>query len=155
MHTYILILLVEGSVLETSASRIVQVAYYFKIDFKNAFTFFSNPVDRLLLICASDNVFGKKRRFLTGYTILPCRFAQTKENAPVKMGLTIPQPAQKVKTCLLFVKLKISVQNKHCFYMRIVYRSLTPRVKPWLIQSVLTFDSMNRTLKCDHSLESC
>ena len=32
---------------------------------------------------------------------------------------------------------------------------LTARVKPWLIQSFLTFDSMDRTLKCDHSLESC
>ena len=30
---------------------------------------------------------------------------------------------------------------------------LTPRVKPCVIQSVLTFDSMDRT--CDHSLESC
>ena len=32
---------------------------------------------------------------------------------------------------------------------------LTPRMKPWMIQSFLTFDSMDRTLKCDHSLESC
>ena len=32
---------------------------------------------------------------------------------------------------------------------------LTPRVKPWVIQSFLTFESMYRTLKCDHSLESC
>ena len=32
---------------------------------------------------------------------------------------------------------------------------LTPRVKAWVIQSFLTFDSMYRTLKCDHSLESC
>ena len=32
---------------------------------------------------------------------------------------------------------------------------LTPRVKPWMIQSFLSFDSMDRTLKCDHSLESC
>ena len=29
---------------------------------------------------------------------------------------------------------------------------LTPTVKPWVIQSFLTFDSMYRTLKCDHSL---
>ena len=27
---------------------------------------------------------------------------------------------------------------------------LTPRVKPWVTQSVLSFDSMDRTLKCDH-----
>ena len=32
---------------------------------------------------------------------------------------------------------------------------LTPRVKPWVIQSFLTFDSMDRTVKCDHSLERC
>ena len=32
---------------------------------------------------------------------------------------------------------------------------LTSRVKPWVIQSFLTFDCMDRTLKCDHSLESC
>ena len=31
---------------------------------------------------------------------------------------------------------------------------LTPREKPWIIQSFVTFDSMYRTLKCDHSLES-
>ena len=32
---------------------------------------------------------------------------------------------------------------------------LTHIVKPWVIQSFLTTDSMYRTLKCDHSLESC
>ena len=32
---------------------------------------------------------------------------------------------------------------------------LTPRVKPWVIQSSVTFNSMDRILKCDHSLESC
>ena len=32
---------------------------------------------------------------------------------------------------------------------------LTPRVNPWVIQSFLSFDSMDRTLNCDHSLESC
>ena len=32
---------------------------------------------------------------------------------------------------------------------------LTPRVKHWVIQSFVTFDSMDRTLKCDHSFESC
>ena len=31
---------------------------------------------------------------------------------------------------------------------------LTPRVKPWVIQSFLTFDSMDRTLKCDHLLKA-
>ena len=32
---------------------------------------------------------------------------------------------------------------------------LTPRTKPWVIQSFLTFDSMDRIVKCDNSLESC
>ena len=31
---------------------------------------------------------------------------------------------------------------------------LTTRLKPWVIQSFPNFDSMDRTLKCDHSLES-
>ena len=32
---------------------------------------------------------------------------------------------------------------------------LTPRVTPCVIQSSLPFNSMDRTLKCDHSLGSC
>ena len=32
---------------------------------------------------------------------------------------------------------------------------LTPRVKAWVIQSFLTFDSTDRHIKCDHLLESC
>ena len=36
-----------------------------------------------------------------------------------------------------------------------LYNPWTPRVKLWVIQSSLTFDSMCRTLKCYHSLESC
>ena len=32
---------------------------------------------------------------------------------------------------------------------------LTLRVKPWVMPSFLTFDSMNGTLKCDQTLESC
>ena len=31
----------------------------------------------------------------------------------------------------------------------------TPRIKPKVIQSFLTLDSKDRTLICDHSLESC
>ena len=31
---------------------------------------------------------------------------------------------------------------------------LTPRVKPHVIKNFLTFDSMDRTLKCDHLLEA-
>ena len=30
------------------------------------------------------------------------------------------------------------------------HNPLTSRVKPWVKQSVLMFDSMDRTLKCDH-----
>ena len=30
---------------------------------------------------------------------------------------------------------------------------LTARVKPWVIQSFLTFDSKDRTPKCDNSLD--
>ena len=37
----------------------------------------------------------------------------------------------------------------------VYFNSLTPRVKTWVIQSFLTFSSMYRPLKCDHSLESC
>ena len=40
-------------------------------------------------------------------------------------------------------------QVQHCSRLNLL-NSLTPRV----IQSFLTFDSMDRTLKCDHSLES-
>ena len=32
---------------------------------------------------------------------------------------------------------------------------LTPRVKPWVIESFPTFDSMDRTPKCEHLLERC
>ena len=41
------------------------------------------------------------------------------------------------------------------FTVVLFVKPLTPRVKPWVIQSLLTFDPMDRTLKCDHSLESC
>ena len=36
-----------------------------------------------------------------------------------------------------------------------LFNSFTPRVKPWAIQSFLSFDSMDRILKYDHLLESC
>ena len=35
-----------------------------------------------------------------------------------------------------------------------LFNPLTSSVKPWVIQSFLTFDSMDKTLKCDHSLEN-
>ena len=40
------------------------------------------------------------------------------------------------------------------FTVMLFVNPLTPRVKPWVIQSSLTFDSMDRILKCDHSLEA-
>ena len=39
---------------------------------------------------------------------------------------------------------------KNHYYLRCI----TPTVKPRVTQSVLTFDSMDRHLKCEHSLES-
>ena len=44
---------------------------------------------------------------------------------------------------------------EQCLTVVLFVNPLTPRVKPWVIQSFLTFDSMDRTLKCDHSFESC
>ena len=41
------------------------------------------------------------------------------------------------------------------FSFAIGFNPLTPRVKPWVIQGFLTFDSKDRPLKCDYSLESC
>ena len=38
-----------------------------------------------------------------------------------------------------------------CF---IIVNPLTIRVKPWVIQIFLTFDSIHSTLKCNHPLES-
>ena len=35
-----------------------------------------------------------------------------------------------------------------------LHNPLTPTVKPWVIQSFLTFDFVDRTVKCDYSLES-
>ena len=34
------------------------------------------------------------------------------------------------------------------------FNPLTLRVKPWMIQSFITFDSMDKNLKCHHSLKS-
>ena len=49
-------------------------------------------------------------------------------------------------------------KKKHIVDVRVIvsfHMTLFHLVKPWVIQSLLTFDSMDRTLKCDHSLESC
>ena len=44
---------------------------------------------------------------------------------------------------------------EHFLTVVLFVNPLTRRVKPWLIQSFLTFHSVDKTLKCDHSLESC
>ena len=74
-----------------------------------------------------------------------------------------PQQPEKYRGQPGFNSLKYSVvvsrrgherkQNKHV--TKLNFNPLTPRVKPWVIQSFLTFDSMDRTLKCDHSLQRC
>ena len=51
---------------------------------------------------------------------------------------------------------RVSKQDPHTGEHRRFVRTvnlLTARVKPWVLQSFVTFDSMNE--KCDHSLESC
>ena len=42
------------------------------------------------------------------------------------------------------------------FTVMLFVKPLTARVKPWVIQSFLTFDSMDRTRddKCDHSIKA-
>ena len=44
---------------------------------------------------------------------------------------------------------------EHYVTMVLFVNPLTPRVTPYVIQSIVTLDSMDRTLNCDHSLESC
>ena len=44
------------------------------------------------------------------------------------------------------------------FLIVVVHKKINPftlRVKPCMIQSFLTFDSVDNALKYDHSLESC
>ena len=65
----------------------------------------------------------------------------------------------------IFISLMVSAVNEFCSTVthadpRKVSSSLsnmdgTPRVKLWVTQSFITFDSMDRILKCDHSLHSC
>ena len=56
--------------------------------------------------------------------------------------------------CLLPQRKKMMNGSVDCDWkadsLYILFNPLTPRVKPWVIQSFLTFDSMYRTLKCDH-----
>ena len=49
-------------------------------------------------------------------------------------------------------KVKASTEVRYGIRLYAVFNPLSePKVKPWVIQSFLAFDSMNRT----HSLESC
>ena len=41
------------------------------------------------------------------------------------------------------------------FTVVLFVNSLTSKVKPWVIKSFVTFDSMDRILQCDNSLENC
>ena len=58
---------------------------------------------------------------------------------------------------LLYARLTLIqwMSGSLCVILIGIVNSLTPRVKPWVIQSYLTFDSIDRTLKCDQLLESC
>ena len=69
-----------------------------------------------------------------------------------------------VQSCLTFgsldrtLKVNVTIHWKaveQYFTVVLFVNLLTPRVKPWMIQSFLTFDSMDRIPKCDHLLESC
>ena len=46
---------------------------------------------------------------------------------------------------------KVSCNSTHVF--TVIFNPLTPRVNLWVVESFLTFDSMHRTLKCEHLLE--
>ena len=54
---------------------------------------------------------------------------------------------------MLTLQKALLVKMKHHIKQEIV-TPFTRKVKPQVIQSLLTFDSMYRTLKCDHSFES-
>ena len=60
-----------------------------------------------------------------------------------------------LKVCTVWLCSSSMVRQLKLWAVRRILLSLTPRVKPWVIQSFLAFDSMDRTLKCDYSLESC
>ena len=55
---------------------------------------------------------------------------------------------------LLKFSFKLNLAEIRQLNMRL-FNTLSPKVKLWVMQSFLTFDSMDRTLKCDHSLDSC
>ena len=55
-------------------------------------------------------------------------------------------------------KFKVSttlLSNTKCRVKKKQIIPLTPRVKTWVIQSFLTFGSVDQTLKYDHLLERC
>ena len=55
---------------------------------------------------------------------------------------------------VLYCFLRPETKSENCQLTEMVSNPLIPRVKPWMIQSFLTFDSMDGLLKCDHSLEN-
>ena len=80
----------------------------------------------------------------------------------VKTSTVISARGQKVSTsfifsfCVSFDKLRNVVLHQRCQESNpLTLGPLTSTVKPWVIQSILTFDSMDRTLSCNHSLVYC
>ena len=74
----------------------------------------------------------------------------SKENICMTGGLEAKNLCFNLECC----NLRNQSDNK-CHNTHTNINPLTLRVKHWMIQSFLTMVSMNRVLKCDHSLESC
>ena len=68
-----------------------------------------------------------------------------------------PPLTYQVSYVLVSYTLNVTVHWKAVeqYFTVVTVNPLNPRVKPWVIQSFLTFNSMERTLNCDHSLERC
>ena len=62
---------------------------------------------------------------------------------------------EKKKGLNVNIPTKLAVETSSNRFQNELFSPLTPKVKHWVMQSFVTFDSKDRTLKCDHSLESC
>ena len=58
-------------------------------------------------------------------------------------------------SCSRIISMKLAKRMTTCWWQITCINLLNPGVKPWVTQNFLTFDSVDRTLKCHHSLESC
>ena len=75
---------------------------------------------------------------------------------PTSVGqMLVERMSMFVQSADLEVQERVSDRCQSCEPCQTHFNPLTPRVKPWVIQSFLTFDSMDSTLNCEHSLESC